>query len=35
MTIRIVVLVLTLVLAGLTQSPGVSAQKAGKVYQFG
>jgi hypothetical protein len=35
MTIRIVVLVLTLMLAALTQSPGVSAQKGSKVYRLG
>ena len=35
MTIRIVVLLLTLVLAALTQPPGVSAQTGSKVYRFG
>jgi putative tryptophan/tyrosine transport system substrate-binding protein len=35
MTIRIVVLFLALLFAGLTESPGASAQKAGKVYRFG
>ncbi len=35
MSVRIVVLLLTLVLAALTQSPGVSAQKASKMYRLG
>jgi putative ABC transport system substrate-binding protein len=35
MIIRIVVLLLTLVLVALTQSPGVSAQKGSKMYRFG
>ena len=35
MTVRIVVLLLTLVLAALTQSPGVSAQKGSKMYRLG
>ena len=35
MIIRIVVLLLTLVLAALTQSPGVSAQTGSKVYRLG
>jgi putative tryptophan/tyrosine transport system substrate-binding protein len=35
MSVRIVVLLLTLVLAALTQSPGVSAQKGSKMYRLG
>jgi hypothetical protein len=35
MTIRIVVLLLTLVLAALTQPPDVSAQTGSKVYRLG
>jgi ABC-type uncharacterized transport system substrate-binding protein len=35
MTVRIVVLLLTLVLAALTQPPGVSAQTGSKVYRIG
>jgi len=35
MSVRIVVLLLTLVLAALTQSPGVSAQTGSKVYRLG
>jgi putative tryptophan/tyrosine transport system substrate-binding protein len=35
MTVRIVVLLLTLVLAALTQPPGVSAQTGSKVYRLG
>jgi hypothetical protein len=35
MAVRIVVLLLTLVLAALTQSPGVSAQKGSKMYRLG
>ena len=35
MTLRIVVLLLTLVLPALTQSPGVSAQTGSKVYRLG
>jgi ABC-type uncharacterized transport system substrate-binding protein len=35
MTVRIVVLLLTLVLAALTQSPGVSAQKGSKMHRLG
>jgi hypothetical protein len=35
MIIRMFVLLLTLVLVALTQSPGVSAQKGSKMYRFG
>ena len=35
MTIRIIALLLTLLLAGLTQAPGASAQKGSKMYRLG